>query len=268
MSLAADAADFQAAPIGKFLFGRSWAVWCATPEIIGSFHWGLPDDHDAAEMMAAMDFVRHPSLAGRAKILMDSHQIQRVDADTLLAFTKLARQWIPIWSPFIARHATIVPDSLVGILLAGVLPLLGGGYSFKFVHELSDALVFLDDPEVSAAYRDAHAIADTRRLPPAALVKLKDALGRDLGNATIGDCALAMGLSTRTLQRELRRHGTSFSDELRRARTHAASELLRMSELKIDAIAARVGFGTASRMSAALRREVGATASEIRARRV
>jgi transcriptional regulator GlxA family with amidase domain len=84
---------------------------------------------------------------------------------------------------------------------------------------------------------------------------------------TIDVVATALGMSTRTLQRELRRLDTSFSDELRRVRIAAAEALLVLTDLKIDAIATQVGFGTASRMSASLRRERNLTASELRARR-
>ena len=84
-------------------------------------------------------------------------------------------------------------------------------------------------------------------------------------NASLDGCAAALGLSGRTLQRELHRRDTSFSDELRRARVAAAGQLLRMTDLKMEAIAQRVGFGTASRMSAMLRRELSATPSMVRA---
>jgi transcriptional regulator GlxA family with amidase domain len=47
-------------------------------------------------------------------------------------------------------------------------------------------------------------------------------------------------------------------------RVDAAAELLELSDIKIDSIAARVGFGTASRMSAMVRRECNATPSEVR----
>ena len=74
-------------------------------------------------------------------------------------------------------------------------------------------------------------------------------------------------MSTRTLQRELHQLATSFSDELRRVRIATAELLLAQTDLKIEAIATQVGFGTASRMSATLRRELNVTASELRAER-
>ena len=63
--------------------------------------------------------------------------------------------------------------------------------------------------------------------------------------------ASALGMSARTLQRELARLDTSFTCELRSSRVTAAEALLVHSDLKIDAIALKIGFGNASRMSAA-----------------
>jgi transcriptional regulator GlxA family with amidase domain len=88
----------------------------------------------------------------------------------------------------------------------------------------------------------------------------------DLVEASVERCATALAVSVRTLQRELTRAGTSFSDELRRARVAAAGELLRLADTKLEAIAARVGFGSSARMNEALRRELGVTARELRDR--
>src|SRR5262249_15290928 len=137
---------------------------------------------------------------------------------------------------------------------------------FRFVAQLADAFTFLDHPDAPAAYDAATRIASAARGTAALLGQLRVQLARDLAGASVEGAAAALGRSARTFQRELQALGTSFTDELRRARVAAAQELLTMSDLKIDAIAARVGFGTASRMSAALRRELGVTASELRAR--
>jgi AraC family transcriptional activator FtrA len=82
---------------------------------------------------------------------------------------------------------------------------------------------------------------------------------------TVEGCAAALHTSERTMQRRLREAGTSFGEQLRRARVGAAWELLRFSDLKIDAIAARVGLGTASRMSAVFRTDMGVTPTQFRA---
>jgi len=66
------------------------------------------------------------------------------------------------------------------------------------------------------------------------------------------------------LQRRLRAAGTSYGEQLRGARVDAAWQLVRFSDLKIDSIAARVGLGSASRLSAIFRADLGMTSAELR----
>jgi len=64
---------------------------------------------------------------------------------------------------------------------------------------------------------------------------VRDQIARDLTGATMGTCARALRTSRRTLQRRLRAAGTSYGEQLRRARVDAAWQLVRFSDLKIAA---------------------------------
>lgn len=266
MKVVADPREFQRAPVGSCVAGATYLIWCAAPDLAGSLQWGVPDDRDVREMIALLDFIRHPSLAATGSVLMDCRDIERVDPDVMVGFVDLAREWLPRWSPRIASQAVIVPDGIAGILLAGALPLLAPSHPFRFVPTLDDALAFLAHPGARAAYDEASAIASTARGTAALVARLRAAIAGDLVDASVERCATTLAVSARTLQRELARAGTSFSDELRRVRVAAASELLRLGDGKLEAVAARVGFGTSSRMNEALRRELGLTARELRDR--
>jgi AraC-like DNA-binding protein len=259
--------EFLATPIGRYVVGRSHVIWCAAPDLAGIVMWGVPDDDDIRAMMNVKDFIRHPRLAATGCILMDCSGVERIDGEVLIRFVDLAREWLPHWAPRIARQAIVVPDGLPGLLLAGALPLLSPTYPFRFVIVVEDAIAFLDHPAAADAQAEAVAAAEAARGSSVLLARLRAALARELAHASVESCASVLGMSSRTLQRELRDRATSFSAELRRARVAAADELLRLSDVKIDAIAMRVGFGTTSRMSAALRRELGVTASALRATR-
>ncbi|MGE5185492.1 MAG: helix-turn-helix transcriptional regulator [Acidobacteriota bacterium] len=266
MKLVADPREFQRAPIGSCVAGATYLIWCAAPDLAGSLQWGVTDDRDVREMIALMDFIRHPSLAPTGCVLMDCHDIERVDTDVMVGFIELAREWLPKWSPRIAAQAVIVPEGVAGILIAGALPLLAPTHRFRFASTLDDALAFLAHPGARAAHAEAAAIATTVRGTAALVARLRSAIAADLVDASLEACATQLAVSVRTLQRELARADTSFSDELRRARVAAASELLQLSDVKLEAIATRVGFGTSSRMNEALRRELGVTARELRDR--
>ncbi len=263
---ARDRAEFMAAPIGRCVIGPSFVIWCAAPDLAGTILWGALDDHDVREMMQVGEFIRHPSISGSRCALVDARDLERVDGDMLLGFTTAARDRMPQWSRQIRRQAVVVPEGLSGILVAGGMASLSPTHPLRAMLDLQAAFDFLDHPAARDAHAAAMALSIAARGRSALIGRLRSQLALDLIAAAVEDCAGALGFSARTLQRELHRLGTSFSDELRRARVAAAEEMLRLSDVKIESIATRVGFGTSSRMSAALRRELSVTASELRAR--
>ena len=76
----------------------------------------------------------------------------------------------------------------------------------------------------------------------------------------------ALGVSERSLQRQLRQEGTSFRREVDAARIRAARTLLADTDQKITVIALEVGCATLQHFSALFRRMTGETPSEWRAR--
>lgn len=258
---------FIAAPVGRCIVGPTYAIWCAAPDLVGSIIWGALEAQSIREMIAIGGFVKHPSLAARRFALTDCRGIESADMELILGFVASARERAPEWSLGLERQAMLVPAGFHGVVISGALPMTGTAHRLRVEHELEAALAFLDHPAARSAHAAAMTIAAELRGRSVLLARLRAQLGRALDSATIESCASALGMSTRTLQRSLRALDTSFSDELRRARIAAAESLLVHTGLKIDAIASRVGFGTASRLSAWLRRERNVTASELRAER-
>jgi AraC-like DNA-binding protein len=262
-----DPEEFAAAPIGRCIVGSTFVTWCVAPDLQGSIVWGVLDDRSIRDMMAIGEFIRHPQIASRRRALADCRDVERADADVLLGFAAIARERVTGWAAGLERQAVIIPAGFGGMLLAGALPSVGVDHPLRIAHDLDTALAFVDHPAAAAAHAAAATIAAAARGASVLLSRLRIQLGRDLSTATIDTSAAALGMSTRTLQRELHRLDTSFSNELRRVRIETAEALLAHTDLKIDAIATQVGFGTASRMSASLRRALNVTARELRAER-
>lgn len=65
--------------------------------------------------------------------------------------------------------------------------------------------------------------------------------------------ARRLGLSVRSMQRRLRDRGTSFEQELRRARVRRAQRLLAETDLKLAGVALDTGFATPAHFSRAFR---------------
>jgi AraC-like DNA-binding protein len=258
--------EFVSAPVGRCVLGPSYAIWCATPDLQGAILWGTVDEPGLRDMMAVGRFILHPSLASRRRLVVDCRDVTRVDADVLLGFPSVARDRVAVWAAAVERQAIIVPSGLAGLLIGGALPSVGAWHPMRFTHDLESALAFVDHPLARATHEAAAQISRAHQGRAVLIARLRAHLGRVLGQATLGSSASALGMSARSLQRSLARLDTSFSDELRRSRVAAAEALLVHSDLKIDAIALRVGFGNASRMSATLRRELNTTASGLRAR--
>ncbi len=262
-----DPEEFKAAPVGRCIVGSSFAIWCQSPELQGSIIWGALEERSMQEMIAVGEFLRHPELGGPRRVLTDVSDLELADADVLFGFTAAARDRASAWSRGLERQVLIVPAGLSGMMIAGALPSAGAGHPLRIAHDLATALALVDHPAAAAAHAAAAGIAAATRGRPVLLSRVRAQLSRNLDTATIETSAAALGMSTRTLQRELHRLDTSFSDELRRMRIAAAEALLVHTDLKIDAIASRLGFGRASRLSAWLRRELAVTASELRTQR-
>ena len=91
-------------------------------------------------------------------------------------------------------------------------------------------------------------------------------LARHLSHVrTAGQLAEALGMSTRSLQRALRRYGTTFSELRSDACNAVAMELLRNPALTIGDVALAVGYSDTPNFRRAFRQWQGVTPSEFRA---
>jgi AraC-like DNA-binding protein len=266
LARARDLDDMLANPIGRCYVGATFVVWCASPDLQGSIIWGALDETAIRELLAVGELVRHPAIASQRRALTDLSAVERVEPDVLLGFTGTARKNAP-WSTSLERHVLVVPIGLSGMMMAGALPTSGADHPVRIAHDVDAAVRLIEHPRARDAYAAASAIVDDIRGSAVLITRLRGHLTRALDSATIDSSAGALGMSTRTLQRQLQQLETSFSDELRKARISTAESLLVHTDLKIEAIATQVGFGTASRMSAYLRRELNVTATELRAAR-
>ena len=82
---------------------------------------------------------------------------------------------------------------------------------------------------------------------------------RELDRPDEQQVARRLGVSRRTLQRQLQQEGTSFGALLQAERRDAAMALLKEPELTLEEIATRLGFSEASAFHRAFRRWTGET---------
>ena len=258
--------SFLANPVGHYFAGPTYLVCSWSSTLCGSAHWGRPTDQDARDLTRLFDLSRHRDFAGGFCVYMDSRALEPLEWSAVEIVLDYVRSRLPEWSRVIKKQAVLVPDGPSGALVAGMAPLAGLTYPMRFFAVPEEARAWLDHPEVAQALAAMQPLVDAERGMSPVLRSVRRYLERALESATIEGAASEAGLSPRSLQRELRRHQTSFSGELGAARIRVACELLTFSDDKIENIARRVGCATSSHLSRFFRRTVGETPAEYRAR--
>lgn len=262
-------AEFCSDPVGRYSAGATHLVWCHSGSLVGTVHWSRPSEQDARELVARIGFGEHPAMAAGFSVLMDARGMEAFDWPAFEIVSEFAKSQLPLWSRLIRRHAIVVPTGSTGAIVAGLIPLLGPDYPLKFFASdaYDEAVAWLERPELRAVLDRVTDLADNARGTAPILRQLRDHLDRAIATATIEGAAAELGMSTRTLQRELHEQDTQFSHELMHARVRAALQLLEHSDEKIEAIARRVGCSSSSYLSQIFCRVIGETPAEFRARR-
>jgi AraC-like DNA-binding protein len=255
-------------PVGRFRVGTTYVVWCASPTLCGSVHWGRPSERDVRELMELFDPV-HPALDRGHDFIMDTHALDSLDWLTLIPTAEYLRSRFPAWGRRIKRLAMVMPSGPLGVTVAGITQAVSfvvPPYPVRLCATSADALGWLQRADAFDALGEIERLVEETRGIAPIVRTLRDYLAGSLASPTVDDAARVCGVAPRSLQRELRRHGTSFGAELETARLRAARELLQHSDEKIETIARRVGYPSSSRLSALFRKTLGETPAQYRQR--
>jgi AraC-like DNA-binding protein len=117
------------------------------------------------------------------------------------------------------------------------------------------------EPELRKRLAEVTSSASTIERVHAALVALLPS-----GRASVGDVAHALGITVRTLQRNLAREETSFARELGRTRERLARHYLQSSLLPHAEISLLLGYDEPSSFFRAFRQWSGSTPEALRNR--
>jgi hypothetical protein len=217
---------FVGSPVGRFVVGPTYLVWCESPDLLGAILWGEIDESSIRELMVIRHVFERQRLAARPRVIVDASLVTKVCADALVGVTAFVRDRATHVATGVERLAVIVPRGLVGILVAGVLPAAGIGDPLRASEDRDAALAFVEHPYAAAAHAAAMRAADAVRGTSTFLLRLRALLANPvLGRPSASYVARRLGMSTRTLYRELRRFGIKLGDEVRRARVPAARDL-------------------------------------------
>jgi len=254
---------FVASPVGRYLRGRSYLVWCHGPRLFGSAHFGRAQMSEVLELLELVRAVHR--LAAPVDVVTDARHVEStpgvVGADLAARF---AAEQLKPYRARIRRHAIVHGSGLSGAVLAGFLPALGPGHAWSLFSDAAAAYAWLSAEAKAARPEVEELIAAAVRLPPT-IAALREYLARRGAAQTIAAAARALGSSERSLQRRLREEGATFRGELAAARVRAAVPLVVESKLKLEAIARQLGFSSLTAFSRLYRRHTGELPSQARA---
>jgi AraC-like DNA-binding protein len=266
MRRAVDNREFVATPVGRYVAGRTWALWTADATLCGSVVWGRLDDAAIDQALQPFESLFSPEMAPRCNLLTDASRLTGIDATAFQRFAGFIADRLPDLAGRVARHAIVRPAGHPGALVAGFYEISGQPpYPMQLFTTAVEALDWLDRSDARTLAAEIGALAEGESATADELRRLHALLAERL-DLPLAAAARAIGVSIRSLQRRLHDSGTSFRAEVDAARIRAACALLADTDQKITAIALDVGYATLQHFSALFHRLTGETPSGWRAR--
>jgi AraC-like DNA-binding protein len=245
--------DFLGSPFGRFFGTERCVGWWAAPDLLGAAAWDEPRPEDVDFLARLWDKV----VAGRAEPIdkiFDVRFVTRIAEDTFARLVERARERVPVVRE-VRRQVLLAPPGLAAAVTHGFWSMVPSRHPWHVTGDDQEGFAWLGRSPALCA--EVAAMLDEMRdgRPPA---RLRRWLAGNL-EADLAVAAAALGVSSRTLQRQLGEAGTSFREQLRAARLDVARRLLAEPGAKVDAVAAAVGCDSASSFTRMFREVHGET---------
>jgi AraC-like DNA-binding protein len=261
MRAAASTESFRAAPVGRYVRGDTWLFACANESLYATFLAGRPSETDLAKLASVYGV---PLAAARPHaVLFDASRVEALDTPALDLLLRFFAKRAASYSRTITRVAVARGGGATGAVFAG----------YPKVIALSCPSQSFDDTEAALTWLGADAPARAALMGAASTLSSEDALTSRLRAlleekpaTALAEAARALGLSARSLQRELSDNHTTYRLESDRARMSIAARRLKASDASIGDIALDVGFASLQSFSDWFRAQAGESPSSYRAK--
>jgi AraC-like DNA-binding protein len=249
-------------PVGRWLPTGSGLVWCHSPTLCGMAVWERPRAAEVRTLLRVFDGYR--ALAPRFDVMQDASGVEGIDLDALGALFDWLQGNRHILRDHVRRRIGVIPPGVAGLALAGIAPVLALEMPVTIVTAAREGFRELL-PEGGDQLHDEveRLIAQVRSISPLVLA-LRRVLAETGGALDLPGAARRLGVSVRSLQRELAGAGLAFRTEQADARFRAAEELLRGGD-KLAAVAARLGLSDDG-LTKLIRARTGLTPGDLRRR--
>jgi AraC-like DNA-binding protein len=219
--------ELAADPVGHFLAHPRMLVWCSSPDLVGITVRGPLEEGDLAELVSFCERLGPAEL----DVVFDARQGE--------------------------TSAPLLPGAIRRAVRVGGEPT--ANLPWRVVDSwdaVGSALGRTDlPPESEITELTAH---------PGVIARLRNHLAATGLRVSVQEAARALGMASRSLQRHLRNAGSSFREEIERARLDMARRLLSESGLKLETIGHRIGFRSAAHFTVFFGKRAGMTPSAYR----
>ena len=249
--------NFVRRPESSAVLGNGWLFYCFDAGLVGLAAWGVPTMEDYHLLEPCLDRVLDKAMPPHVSIL-DIRKLGRLGNDVFVALARYGEKQHDAAKQKVRRQIVLPPVGYTRALLVGWRELVKPPYEVVFVDSEDEAARAADRPDAVALFASLASLIETPLSAQVARVL-------DEGPADIGSVARKLAVAPRTLQRRLAAEGTSFAQLSRRTMVERAKELLANTEDKLEVIARRVGYPSASHFTTSFRRATGMTPSAWRA---
>jgi AraC-like DNA-binding protein len=261
----ATADDFAREPVGRYVAGDSYLIWVDSPSLAGAAFFGRPDEREIPGMLR-LSSLREQWAHPGYDVLIDCSELEPMDTASFTTLRRHVHDVAPVTTKL--RAVSIIrPPGVAGAIIGGLFhDSVQPKFRAALFADRAEGFAWLGRADSADEYARLDELMKLRGAPPP-LRALRDHLAHDPVGATLAGAARTLALSERSLSRRLSELGTSFRNEVQRARLRIAEGLLVDTDLKLDAVARKVGFTSRTHFSDFFHRATGETPSDFRARR-
>jgi len=257
-------ARFVERPAGHYLVRRNYVVWCPSRALFGTSFWGVLTSDEAQELCRVWELDR---AFERYDTVVDASRLTSVDLPGFGIVAEYLKTRLGDYQRRVRRQIVLSPrDEVNGALVAGLGGFLGFHHDWRSFSERHDAIGWLDNPETAPAFAEMDEVIAEVQVAGELIPRVRELL-KQTPTLDLATLSRQLNRSMRSMQRQLELAGSSFRDESRQARAAVAAELLRTSDLKLEAVARQVGYSSLSHFNQMFREVTGVSPVDYRAGR-